>query len=113
MTRYYSSGSRYLEHLELVESIHDTYERTSASARQLRDTACALVRANLPKTHEDKTVRTVCQKVLIDIPVFTRKMLTSYVTAPLFGNCGTIRPDQAFEALHMKYELCGKRKSGW
>ena len=87
------------EPLEFIESICDVYERTPSSNRPLRDAACIRMRKNLPKMLENEAVATAYEKVLTEVPDFTKDMLGIYVTAPLYGDCSTCGPNQAFEAL--------------
>lgn len=94
--------------LELIESIYDVYERTPASVRQLRNAARILVRKNLPKMLDDEVFATAYEKVLCEVPEFTRDMLEFYVKEPLNGYCITCGSNQAFEALQMRCKGCGK-----
>ena len=99
--------------LELIESICDVYERTTASVRQLRNAACVLTRRKLPKMLDDEAVMTVYEKVLSEVPEFTRDILGIYVKAPLCGDCGTCGSNQAFKALQVRCKRCGKRSSSF
>lgn len=100
------------EPLEFIESICDVYERIPASVRQLRNAACILLRKNLLKMLDDEVFPTVHDKVLIEVPEFTRDMLQLYVKAPLNGDCSTCGSNQAFEALQVRCKRCGKGRSG-
>ena len=109
----YSSRCAISEPLEIIGSVYDIYERTPTSIRQLRNLACIRMRDHLPKMLDEEGVRTVYQRVLIEVPEFSRDLLDLYVKAPLYGNCSTCCSHQAFEALQARCKLCGKGRSGW
>ena len=111
--KYSSRCTGALDSLEFIESIHDVYETTPMSVRQLREAACSLMRRDLPQRLDDEAFRTVYEKVLVEVPEFTRDMLGLYVRAPVYRNCSTCCSYQAFEALQMRCKLCGKGRSGW
>ena len=106
--KYSSRCAGSWEPLELIESICDVYERTPSSVRHLRDAACIRVRKKLPKMLDDEAVAIAYEKVLTEVPEFTKDMLRIYVTAPLYGDCSTCGSDQAFEALQVRCNGCGK-----
>lgn len=110
--KYSSRCAIPLESLELIESIYDVYERTPASVRQPRNAACILLRKNLLKMLDNEAFATVYEKVLIEVPEFTRDMLKLYVEEPLNGDCSTCGSNQAFEALQVRCKRCGKGRSG-
>jgi len=97
--------------LELLESIYDVYNGTPASVRQLRDAAGVLVRKNLPKMLDEAAVAAAYEKVLTEVPEFTKELLGIYVKAALFGECHTCGPNQGMEALQVRCMRCGKGKS--
>ena len=97
--KYSSRCAISLEPLEFIESIYDVYKRTPASAGQLRNAACILLRKNLLKMLDDEAFATIYEKVVIEVPEFTRDMLELYVEASLNGDCSTCSSNQAFEAL--------------
>ena len=96
------------EPLEFIESIRDVYEGTPPSIRYLRNPACILTRKNLPKMLDDDAVATAYEKVLIDVPEFTKDLLGIYIVAPLYGACSTCASTQAFEPLQVRCNRCGK-----
>lgn len=110
--KYSSRGVVYWEPVEYLESIYDVYRRTPASIRQLRNAACNLVRNNLRKMLDDEVIAITYDKVLDEIPEFTKDMLRIYVKAPLYGDCITCGSNQAFEALQVRCRRCGKGRSG-
>ena len=97
--KYSSRCSIPFEPLELIESICDVYERTPASVTQLGNAACILFRRNLLRMLDDEAFATVYEKVLIEVPEFTRNMLQFHVKAPLNGDCNSCGSNQAFEVL--------------
>ena len=109
----YSSRCDVSEPLEFIDSIYDVYEGTPASIGQLRALACIRMRSRLPKILDEEVVRTAYQRVLTDVPEFSRDLLDSYVKAPLFRRCSTCYSDQAFEALQARCKRCGKGSSCW
>ena len=111
--KYSSRCSVCRDPLELIESICDVYERSTASVRQLRNAACVLMRKKLPKMLDDEAVTAVYEKVLSEVPEFTMDMLGIYVGAPLRGDCGTCGSNQAFEALQVRCKRCGKGSSSF
>lgn len=100
------------EPLEFLKSLCDVYERTPSSIRHLRNAACISMRKKLPKMLDDKAVAAAYEEVLIEVPEFTKDMLGIYVTAPLYGDCSTCGSNQAFEALQVRCNGCGKGRSG-
>ena len=111
--KYSSRCAVTCDPLELIESICDVYERTTASTRQLRNAACVLMRKKLLKMLDDEAVMTVYEQVLSEFPEFTKDMLGIYVKAPLCGDCGTCGSNQAFEALQVRCKRCGKGSSSF
>ena len=109
----YSSRCTSSEALEFMNSIYDVYEGTATSVRPLRDVVCIRMRDRLPKVLDEEAIRTVYQRVLIEVPEFGRDLLDLYVKAPLYGNCVTCCSHQAFEALQARCKACGKGRSGW
>lgn len=97
--KYFSRYAISRDPLELIESICNVYKRTTVSIRQLRNAACVLMRKKLPKILNDKAVTSVYEKVLSEVPEFTKDILGIYVKAPLYGDCNTCGSNQAFEAL--------------
>jgi hypothetical protein len=97
--------------LELLESIDDVY-KVPASVRQLRDVAVLLVRKNLPKMLDEAAVATAYEKVLSEVPEFTKELLGIYVKAPLYGDCFSCGPNQGMEVLQARCLRCGKGRSG-
>ena len=61
---------------------------------------------------DNNAVAAAYEKVLIEVPEFTKDMLGIYVTAPLYGDCSTCGLNQAFEALQVRCNGCGKGRSG-
>ncbi len=110
--KYSSRCAVSWEPLEFIESICDVYERTPSSIRHLSNAACILMRKNLPKMLDDEAVATAYEKVLIEVPEFTKDMLGIYVNAPLYGDCSTCGSNQAFEALQVRCNRCGKGRPG-
>ena len=110
--KYSSSCATSLEPLEFIESIYDVYERTPTSVRQLRNTACILARKILPKMLDQEAIATLYEKVLIDVPEFTRDILRLYIKGPLYGECSTCGSNAAFEALQVRCKQCGRGRSG-
>jgi hypothetical protein len=98
--------------LELLESIYDVYKGTPASVRQLRDAAGILVRKSLPKMLDEAAVATAYEKVLDEVPEFTKELLGIYVKAALYGECYTCGSNQGMEALQVRCMRCGKGRSG-
>lgn len=112
LEKYTSRCATLAEPVEFIESIYDVYERTPTSIKQLRNAACTGMRKDLREMLEDKTVATIYEKVLVEVPEFTRDMLELYVRAPSYGNCPTCGSDQAFEVLLATCKRCGKGVSG-
>ena len=110
--KYSSRCAGSCEPLEFVESIRDVYERTPSSIRHLRNAACIRMRKNLPKMLDNEAVATAYEKVLTEVPEFTKDLLGIYVTAPLYGDCITCGPNQALEALQVRCNGCGKGRPG-
>lgn len=110
--KYSSRCAVSWEPLEFLKSLYDVYERTPSSLRHLRNAACILMRKKLPKMLDDKAVAAAYEEVVIEVPEFTKDMLAIYVTAPLYGDCSTCGPNQAFEALQVRCNRCGKGSSG-
>ena len=110
--KYSSRCAVSWEPLEFIESLCDVYERTPSSIRHLRNAACILMRKKLPKMLDDKAVAAAYEKILIEVPEFTKDMLGIYVTAPLYGDCSTCGSNQAFEALQVRCNGCGKGRPG-
>ncbi len=110
--KYSSRGVASWEPLEFLESIHEVYRRTPASIRQLRNAAGILVRNNMRKILDDEVIAIIYDKVLDEVPEFTKDMLRIYVKAPLYGDCITCGSNQAFEALQVRCKRCGKGRSG-
>ncbi len=110
--KYSSRCAAIPEPVEFIESIYNVYERTPTSIKQLRNAACTLMRKNLLEMLDDKTVATVYEKVLVEVPEFTRNMLELYVRAPSYGSCTTCGSNQAFEVLQARCRRCGKGRSG-
>ena len=106
--KYSSRCAVSWEPLEFIESLYDVYERTPPSLRHLRNAACILMRKYLPKMLDDEAVATAYEDIIIDVPEFTRDMLGIYVTAPLYGDCSRCGSNQAFEALQVRCNGCGK-----
>lgn len=100
------------EPLQFLESICDIYERTPSSVKQLRNAACIRMRKNLPKMLDDEAVATAYERVLTEVPEFTKDMLGIYVNAPLYGDCSTCGSNQAFHPLQVRCNGCGKGKPG-
>ena len=98
--------------LEFVESICDIYERTPSSLRHLRNAACIRMRKNLPNMLDDEAVANAYENVLDQVPDFTKDLLGIYVNAPLYGDCSTCGSNQAFEALQVRCNGCGKGRPG-
>ena len=98
--------------LEFVESICDIYERTPSSLRHLRNAACIRMRKNLPNMLDDEAVANAYENVLDQVPDFTKDLLRIYVNAPLYGDCSTCGSNQAFEALQVRCNGCGKGRPG-
>lgn len=98
---------------EFLESIYDVYGRTPPSIRQLRDAAAHLMRNNVQKLLKDAMVASVYDKVLDDIPEFTKDMLGVYVKAPLYGGSIRCGSNQAGEALQGRCKRCGKGTSAF
>jgi hypothetical protein len=94
--------------LEFLESISDVYESTPASLGQLRKAACVLARKNLPKMLDDESVAIFYEKVLIEVPGFTKDLLQIYVEEPIYGNCRECCSNQAMEVLQARCLKCGK-----
>ena len=109
--KYSSKYAVSWEPLEFIKSIDNVYERTPSSIKHQRNAACIVMRKKLPKILDDKTVAAVYKKVLIKIPEFTKDMLRIYVTAPLYKNCNTCDSNQTFEALQIRCNGYGKRRS--
>ena len=61
---------------------------------------------------DSEAVATAYEKILIEVPEFTKDLLGIYVTAPLYGDCITCGPNQAFEALQVRCNGCGKGRPG-
>lgn len=110
--KYASRCAVSLEPLEFMKSLCDVYEGTPSSIRDLRNAACFLMRKKLPKMLDDKAVAAAWETVLVEVPEFTKDMLGIYVTAPLYGDCSTCGSNQAFEALQVRCNGCGKGRSG-
>ena len=110
--KYSSRCALSCEPLEFIESICDVYERTPSSIRHLRYAACIRMRKKLPKMLDSEAVAAAYEKVLTEVPEFTKDMLGIYVTAPLYGDCSTCGSDQAFEALQVRCNGCGKGRPG-
>ena len=108
--KYSSRCAVSCDPFELIESICDVYERTTASVRQLRNAACIMMRKKLPKMLDDEAAY---EKVLSEVPEFTKDMLATYVKAPLCGDCSTCGSNQAFEALQVRCKRCGKGSSSF
>jgi hypothetical protein len=98
--------------LELLESIYDVYKGTYAFIRQLRDTASVLVRKNLLKMLNEAAIATAYEKVLTEVPEFTKELLGIYIKAALYGECYTCGPNQGMEAIQVRCMRCGKGRSG-
>lgn len=96
------------EPLEFLESIYDVYRRTPPSVRQLRDAAGNLMRKNLRKMLDDKVIAISYEKVIDELPEFTKDILGIFVKVPLYGDCNTCNSYQAFEALQIRCKRCGK-----
>lgn len=96
------------EPLEFLESIYDVYRRTPPSVRQLRDAAGNLMRKNLRKMLDDKIIAISYEKVIDELPEFTKDILGIFVKVPLYGDCNTCNSNQAFEALQVRCKRCGK-----
>lgn len=111
--KYSSRCAVSLDPLEFLESICDVYGRTPASVRQLRNAIGVSARKILPKILDDEALATVYEKVLDEVPEFTKDMLRIYVKAPLYGECSSCRSFQAFEALQVRCKGCGKGGSGF
>ena len=109
--KYSSRCTVFWESLEFLESICDVYGRTPSSVQHLRNAACFLMRKNLPKMLDDEAVATVYERVLSEVPNFTKDMLGIYVKAPLYRDCSTCGSNQAFEALQVRCSRCGKGRS--
>ncbi len=110
--KYSSRCVIFLEPVEFLESIYDVYERTPTSIKQLRNAACTQMRKNSLEILDNKIAATVYEKVLVEVPEFTRNMLELYVRAPSYGECTTCCSNQAFEVLQARCKRCGKGRSG-
>ena len=112
VNKYSSRCTVSWEPLQFLESICDIYERTPSSVKDLRNAACIRMRKHLPKMLDNEAVATAYEKVLTEVPEFTKDMLGIYVTAPLYGDCSTCGSHQAFHPLQVRCNGCGKGKPG-
>lgn len=110
--KYFSRSTVSWLPLEFLESIYDVYGRTPASVLQLRNAAGVLARKNLPRMLDDDAVATVYEKVLTEVPEFTKDLLGIFVKAPVYGDCITCGANQAMEVLQVRCIGCGKGMSG-
>lgn len=94
--KYLSRGVGSWEPLEFLESIYDVYRRTPTSIRQLRNVVGRLVRKNLRKMLDDEVIAKGYDKVLDEVPEFTKDLLGIYTKAPLYKDCLTCSSNQAF-----------------
>lgn len=109
----YSSRCAVWRPREFLESIHDVYERTPTTIRQLRDAACIAIRKNLPKMLEDEGIAGFYEEILTEIPEFTKDLLRSYVRAHFYGDCNSCGSNQPMEALQARCKKCWKGNSGF
>lgn len=96
--KYMSRGMVSWQPCEFLESIYDVYGRTPPSIRQLRNAATHLMRNNMQKVLKDAMVAIVYDKVVDDVPEFTKDMLGIYVKEPLYGGCITCGSNRTFKA---------------
>lgn len=99
--------------MEVLTSIPDVYGTTPLYIRQLRDTACTAIREHLPRMLQDKDVEETYEMILAEIPEFTKDLLRSYVSNPLYGDCQWCGSCQPMEALQGRCKKCKKGNSGF
>ena len=84
--------------------------------RRLSDTHATLLAFRCgricQKMLDDEAVAAAYSKVLVEVPEFTKDTLGIYVTALLYGDCSTCGSNQAFEALQVRCNRCGKGRPG-
>ncbi|EUC39645.1 hypothetical protein COCMIDRAFT_110964 [Bipolaris oryzae ATCC 44560] len=113
--KYFSRCTTSWEPLEFLVSLQDVYETSPASTRLLRDTACTAIRKHLPRMLNSEGVAEMYDKVLSEIPDFTKDLLRCYVSNPLYGHCQSCFTYQPMEALQGRCKKCkkGNRSFGW
>ncbi|EUC39844.1 hypothetical protein COCMIDRAFT_41722 [Bipolaris oryzae ATCC 44560] len=111
--KYYSRCTTSWEPLELLVSLQDVYETTTVSTKQLRNIACLAIRKHLPEMLDNKEVAEMYNKVLSEIPDFTKDLLRCYTTIPFLGHCLSCHSHQRMEVLQARCMKCKKGNSGY
>jgi hypothetical protein len=99
--------------LEFLTSIPNIYTTTPSSVRRLRDIACMIIRKHLPKMLGNEDVADMYETILTEVPEFTKDLLGSYISNPLYGHCTSCGPSQPMEALQARCKQCKRGNSGF
>ncbi|EOA81117.1 uncharacterized protein SETTUDRAFT_35991 [Exserohilum turcica Et28A] len=111
----YSSRCTASRTLELLVSLRNVYETTPSSIRRLRDTAYMAVRKHLPEILRNEEAAEMYDKILSEIPEFTKDLLRCYTSNPVYGHCLSCCSHQPMEPLQGRCKKCKKGSvlHGW
>lgn len=99
--------------IEFLGSIQIVYETTPSCIRQLRKTVCMVIRKHLPSMLREEHVAQMCEEVFTENVEFTKDLLRSYVSDPLYGNCQSCGSGQPMEVLQGRCKKCRRGNSGF